>query len=217
MERTTSRCACSAAVCVGTQASFVCLVTCFSWILNPHGIHHHTRSIYRSKNCRQWLQELCDKVSQLPSDIEWHFIGHLQSNKAKVLVQSCPNLALLETIDSEKLANKVDAAVEAAGRSPLPILIQVQYFSPPSNTLEDVDMLLSSAWHNTEVVPSRRCKLDPAIQNFSVCKRYLADHCYCHSPANGNREICSCCHHSFCNTHHSFRSTEYVCCRHATA
>jgi PLP dependent protein len=71
------------------------------------------------------LQELCDKVNQLPSDIEWHFIGHLQSNKAKTLVQNCPNLAMLETVDSEKLANKVDAAVEAAGRSPLPILIQV--------------------------------------------------------------------------------------------
>jgi PLP dependent protein len=74
---------------------------------------------------RVLLQELCDKVSQLPSDIEWHFIGHLQSNKAKTLVQCCPNLAMLETVDSAKLANKVDAAVEAAGRCPLPILIQV--------------------------------------------------------------------------------------------
>lgn len=72
------------------------------------------------------MQELCDKVSQLPADIEWHFIGHLQSNKAKTLVQSCPNLVMLETIDSQKLANKVDSAVEAAGRSPLPILIQVR-------------------------------------------------------------------------------------------
>jgi hypothetical protein len=72
-----------------------------------------------------YVQELCEKVDQLPQDIEWHFIGHLQSNKVKALLQSCPNLAMLETVDSQKLANKVDAAVEAAGREPLPILIQV--------------------------------------------------------------------------------------------
>lgn len=103
-----------------------CLWAC---LLLTH-VHQHTRSTYRHHHWRRLLQELCDKVSQLPSDIEWHFIGHLQSNKAKALVQSCPNLAMLETIDSEKLANKVDAAVEAAGRSPLPILIQVMYCAP---------------------------------------------------------------------------------------
>ena len=42
-------------------------------------------------------------------DICWHFIGHLQSNKSNKLVK-VPNLYMLETIDSAKLANTVNAA-----------------------------------------------------------------------------------------------------------
>lgn len=50
-------------------------------------------------------QELAAKVPQLPADIEWHFIGHLQTNKLKLvlpyvsLVQSVDSLHLLEAID----------------------------------------------------------------------------------------------------------------------
>ena len=32
------------------------------------------------------VQELCDKAPQMPDDVRWHFIGHLQSNKTKALV-----------------------------------------------------------------------------------------------------------------------------------
>lgn len=39
----------------------------------------------------------------LPSDIQWHFIGHLQSNKVKVLLEGVPNLAMVETVDSAKV------------------------------------------------------------------------------------------------------------------
>ena len=50
-------------------------------------------------------QELAQKVPQMPSDVEWHFIGHLQTNKLKLvlpyvsLVQSVDSLHLLEAID----------------------------------------------------------------------------------------------------------------------
>eukprot|EP00892_Ulva_mutabilis_P009439 jgi/Ulvmu1/6868/UM031_0073.1 len=72
-----------------------------------------------------YVQELTDKAPVMPSDVRWHFIGHLQSNKVKTLLEGCPNLAMLETVDSTKLANKLSNAVEACGRSPLPVLIQV--------------------------------------------------------------------------------------------
>ena len=65
--------------------------------------------------CLYDLQELLDKAPQLPGDTRWHFIGHLQSNKAKTLVEGVPNLALVETVDSQKLANKLDAAIAALG------------------------------------------------------------------------------------------------------
>ena len=50
-----------------------------------------------------------DKAPQLPADCAWHFIGHLQSNKVKTLLEAAPNLAILETVDSQKLANKLDS------------------------------------------------------------------------------------------------------------
>jgi PLP dependent protein len=52
-------------------------------------------------------QELASKAAQLPQDIEWHFIGHLQTNKVKFIapfvhtIQSVESLRLLETIDKE--------------------------------------------------------------------------------------------------------------------
>lgn len=49
------------------------------------------------------LQELLDKAPVLPSDIQWHFIGHLQSNKVKPLLEGVPNLAMVETVDSSKV------------------------------------------------------------------------------------------------------------------
>lgn len=44
---------------------------------------------------------------QLPSDIKWHFIGHIQSNKCKQLA-SVPNLSVIETVHDVKLAKALD-------------------------------------------------------------------------------------------------------------
>jgi hypothetical protein len=79
-----------------------------------------------------YVQELLDKAPALPADVAWHFIGHLQSNKAKALVEKVPGLACVETVDSEKLATKLDAAVAAAGRPPLRVLVQVNTSGEPS-------------------------------------------------------------------------------------
>ena len=62
-----------------------------------------------------YMQELIEKAPQMPDDVEWHFIGHLQSNKAKKLVEAVPNLAVVETVDSLKLAKKLDAGVVDSG------------------------------------------------------------------------------------------------------
>ncbi len=51
------------------------------------------------------VQELSSKRTALPSDIQWHFIGHLQTNKAKQLVG---NVDLIESVDSERLLNLID-------------------------------------------------------------------------------------------------------------
>lgn len=55
-----------------------------------------------------YVQELSEKSATLPKDIVWHFIGHLQSNKVKELLEGTPSLSVIQTIDSEKLACKVN-------------------------------------------------------------------------------------------------------------
>lgn len=51
-------------------------------------------------------QELDKKVQQLPADIEWHFIGHLQTNKLKLVL---PHVSLVHSVDSLRLLNAIDA------------------------------------------------------------------------------------------------------------
>ncbi|KAL2649790.1 hypothetical protein R1flu_017918 [Riccia fluitans] len=72
-----------------------------------------------------YVQEIIEKAPQLPDDIRWHFIGHLQSNKAKALVAGVPNLYMVEGVDSPKVANNLEKAVGALGRRPLKVLVQV--------------------------------------------------------------------------------------------
>ncbi|XAR65680.1 hypothetical protein NMG60_11009866 [Bertholletia excelsa] len=72
-----------------------------------------------------YVQELVEKAPQLPGDIEWHFIGHLQSNKVKPLLTGVPSLAMVETVDDEKIANHLNRVVESIGRKLLKVMVQV--------------------------------------------------------------------------------------------
>lgn len=59
------------------------------------------------------VQEMTAKHEMLPKDIEWHFIGHLQTNKVKYIA---PYVALIHGIDSYKLLAEVDKQAGKAGR-----------------------------------------------------------------------------------------------------
>lgn len=50
-------------------------------------------------------QELRQKYAALPADIEWHFIGHLQTNKVKYIV---PYISMIEAVDSMKLLREIE-------------------------------------------------------------------------------------------------------------
>ena len=50
-------------------------------------------------------QELAKKVVSLPKDIEWHFIGHLQTNKVKYIA---PYISMIESVDSLKLLKEIE-------------------------------------------------------------------------------------------------------------
>ena len=59
------------------------------------------------------VQEMVDKYEALPKDIEWHLIGHLQSNKVKYMA---PFVALIHSIDSLKLLQEVNKQAAKCGR-----------------------------------------------------------------------------------------------------
>lgn len=59
------------------------------------------------------VQEMVGKYELLPKDIEWHFIGHLQSNKIKYLI---PFVHLIHGVDSFKLLKSIDTEARKAGR-----------------------------------------------------------------------------------------------------
>lgn len=60
------------------------------------------------------VQEMTTKYESLPKDIEWHFIGHLQTNKIKYIV---PYVALIHSIDSYKLLTEVNKQAGKTNKS----------------------------------------------------------------------------------------------------
>ena len=68
-----------------------------------------------------YVQELTEKQPQLPADVRWHFIGHLQSNKVKYIA---PFVHLIHGIDSYKLLKEVDKQARKINRV-MDVLLQV--------------------------------------------------------------------------------------------
>ncbi|MDZ4809578.1 MAG: YggS family pyridoxal phosphate-dependent enzyme [Bacteroidota bacterium] len=60
-----------------------------------------------------YVQELVDKAAQLPKDIYWHFIGHLQTNKVKLIA---PFVQLIHGVDSLKLLKEINKEGEKNNR-----------------------------------------------------------------------------------------------------
>lgn len=58
------------------------------------------------------VQELLQKIPLLPSDIRWHFIGHLQTNKVRQLIG---HVSMIESVDSERLLELIDVESRRAG------------------------------------------------------------------------------------------------------
>ena len=54
-----------------------------------------------------YVNELLEKYEKLPKDIEWHLIGHLQTNKVKHLLEKIPNI-IIESVDSIKVAEAIN-------------------------------------------------------------------------------------------------------------
>lgn len=66
-------------------------------------------------------QELSAKVPLLPSDVRWHFIGHLQTNKLKMVL---PYVSMVQSVDSVRLLEAIDSWGRENGRV-IPVLLEL--------------------------------------------------------------------------------------------
>lgn len=83
-------------------------------------------------------QELAAKYPQLPSDVEWHMIGHLQTNKVKYIA---PFVALIHSVDSERLVAEIDRQAAKCGRV-IDFLFEVHLAQDESKSGWDKEELL---------------------------------------------------------------------------
>jgi PLP dependent protein len=89
-----------------------------------------------------YVQELTEKYEQLPKDIRWHFIGHLQSNKVKYIA---PFVHLIHGVDSMKLLKEINKEGEKNNRT-IDCLLQVHIASEETKfglDEEEVNELIS--------------------------------------------------------------------------
>lgn len=75
-------------------------------------------------------QELAVKAPALPPDIEWHFIGHLQTNKVRSVI---PHVALIQSVDSVRLLDAINAEAVKQGRR-IDVLLEVNVSADDTKT-----------------------------------------------------------------------------------
>ena len=98
------------------------------------------------------VQEMTQKYEALPKDIEWHFIGHLQTNKIKYMA---PFVSLIHGVDSYKLLAEINKQAIKAGRV-IPCLLQIHIAKEETKfgfSLDEcTEMLEQGSWKTLENV-----------------------------------------------------------------
>ena len=110
------------------------------------------------------VQELIEKAEQLPSDVEWHMIGHLQSNKVKYIA---PYIHLIHSVDSLRLLRTINREGEKNNRV-ISVLLQVHIAQEESKfglTKENLFQLIDA--YNTNKFPFVKIKGLMGMATFS--------------------------------------------------
>jgi pyridoxal phosphate enzyme (YggS family) len=137
------------------------------------------------------VQELASKFEILPKDIEWHMVGHLQTNKVKYIA---PFVSLIHAVDSLKLLREINKEAGKNNRT-IPCLLQVKIareeskfgLSPDelqeifeSNALVDLDQIkiyglmgMATYTNDTEIIRAEFQKLVSIFKN--IRQNYLSD------------------------------------------
>jgi PLP dependent protein len=120
-----------------------------------------------------YVQELVAKAAQLPQEISWHFIGHLQSNKVR---QIAGLVDLIHSVDRLALAQEIDRQWGLLGRS-CDILIQVNISCEPTKSGTSSEELLDLV-REAAALPNLRIKglmtMPPFFDDPAAARPYFA-------------------------------------------
>lgn len=111
------------------------------------------------------VQELCEKMEQMPDDVKWHMIGHLQRNKVKYIIGS--HVALIHSVDSYRLAEEIN--IQAKKKKVIvPVLVEV-------NIAEEESKFGISAEDAIELVKQIAELSNIKIEGLMTIAPYVAD------------------------------------------
>ncbi|MDD6307083.1 MAG: YggS family pyridoxal phosphate-dependent enzyme [Clostridiales bacterium] len=118
------------------------------------------------------VQELCDKIEQLPEDIHWHMIGHLQRNKVKYIVGK---VDLIHSVDTYRLAEEIN--IQAKKKNVIvPILVEVNIAEEESKfgiSKEDAILLVEEISHLENVRIKGLMTIAPYVENPEDNRQYF--------------------------------------------
>ena len=118
-------------------------------------------------------QELRDKYEELPKDIHWHMIGHLQRNKVKYVVG---HAALIHSVDSIRLAQAIDQEAEKKGII-MPVLVEVNVAEEESKfgvTVADCEEFICSIAKLEHLSVLGLMTIAPFVENAEDNRKYFA-------------------------------------------
>lgn len=126
------------------------------------------------------VQEIQQKVLALPKDIEWHFIGHLQTNKVKYIA---PYISLIHSVDTLKLLKEIDKQGAKNNRI-IPILLQLHIAQEDTKfgfTLDECQQLLQNQdWNELPNVQIKgiMCMASNTDDTDQIRKEFHTVHCF---------------------------------------
>jgi pyridoxal phosphate enzyme (YggS family) len=140
-----------------------------------------------------YVQSLTRRAAKLPLDINWHFIGHLQSNKANQLA-SIKNLYVIETVDSLKLARKLNKSCKDHERV-MNIFLQVNSSGegtksgfPPEEVIDTIDVILKECV-NLKPIGLMSIGIVGDLDGFEMMYKLKQDICEKHSIEESEFEL----------------------------
>lgn len=117
-----------------------------------------------------YAQELKEKSAQLPQDIEWHFIGALQTNKVKMVIDKT---AMIHSLDRVSLAQEI----EKRATKPVPVLIEVNLAGEETKSgvaPNEVERLIESVRNFTKIEVMGLMTMPPFFDDPEMARPYFA-------------------------------------------